>query len=167
MEDIQIDRSLFQRNTHPGAASQWPPHHSIDRPHSPPLPLTKTSTRSPRKSLAGPKKYSHPSAPTQNPHKHCPQNSDQKKTPLLIKRRAGRGNRTLITSLEGWGFTIKLYPHSPSVLCYNKTDHGHRCLRNPTWFYRPFQSVHQSISKITGNAFLPLCQRYFLSQKNS
>ena len=24
---------------------------------------------------------------------------------------AGRGNRTLVTSLEGWSFTTKLYPH--------------------------------------------------------
>ncbi len=23
---------------------------------------------------------------------------------------AGKGNRTLMASLEGWGFTIKLYP---------------------------------------------------------
>ena len=29
---------------------------------------------------------------------------------FLRKRRAGRGNRTLIASLEDWSFTTKLYP---------------------------------------------------------
>ena len=28
--------------------------------------------------------------------------------------RAGEGNRTLMTSLEGWGSTIELRPHRPS-----------------------------------------------------
>ena len=30
---------------------------------------------------------------------------------LNSKNGAGEGNRTLITSLEGWGFTTKLHPH--------------------------------------------------------
>ena len=29
---------------------------------------------------------------------------------IVRKIGAGEGNRTLMTSLEGWGFTIKLHP---------------------------------------------------------
>jgi hypothetical protein len=29
---------------------------------------------------------------------------------LIFRSRAGKGNRTLIASLEGWSFTIKLCP---------------------------------------------------------
>ena len=31
---------------------------------------------------------------------------------VLLWNGAGKGNRTLMASLEGWGFTIKLYPLS-------------------------------------------------------
>ena len=30
-------------------------------------------------------------------------------------RKAGKGNRTLIASLEGWSFTIKLCPRAPKL----------------------------------------------------
>src|SRR3954452_17430165 len=31
------------------------------------------------------------------------------------KERAGRGNRTLLASLEGWSFTTKLYPRGANI----------------------------------------------------
>ncbi len=34
---------------------------------------------------------------------------------LLAQIEAGRGNRTPITSLEGWSFTTKLYPHNTQI----------------------------------------------------
>jgi len=30
---------------------------------------------------------------------------------MALKYGAGEGNRTLVVSLEGWSFTIKLHPH--------------------------------------------------------
>jgi hypothetical protein len=32
---------------------------------------------------------------------------------------AGDGNRTHMTSLEGWGFTIKLHPHTLDIVVTN------------------------------------------------
>ena len=35
------------------------------------------------------------------------------------KSKAGDGNRTHVTSLEGWSFTIKLHPHQNRLANYN------------------------------------------------
>src|SRR5581483_10328581 len=40
--------------------------------------------------------------------------SHARKGETLARRRAGKGNRTLIASLEGWSFTIKLCPQKRS-----------------------------------------------------
>jgi hypothetical protein len=39
---------------------------------------------------------------------------------------AGEGNRTLMTSLEGWGSAIELRPHVRWELCLGTGEHGQR-----------------------------------------
>jgi hypothetical protein len=39
---------------------------------------------------------------------------------LMLKRGAGKGNRTLIASLEGWSFTIKLCPRLRALVRVNR-----------------------------------------------
>jgi hypothetical protein len=51
------------------------------------------------------------------PSPHCPENQKPLVLRGLRKNGAGRGNRTLLASLEGWSFTTKLYP-----LCVYQSD---------------------------------------------
>src|SRR4051812_13727532 len=48
------------------------------------------------------------------------------KQPLLSggEARAGRGNRTLLASLEGWSFTTKLYPRGGNIERRSRTRQG-------------------------------------------
>ena len=39
--------------------------------------------------------------------------------PTLNQAGAGGGNRTLVTSLEGWGFTTKLHPQKKYIFDYH------------------------------------------------
>jgi hypothetical protein len=44
---------------------------------------------------------------------------------LFEKKRAGDRNRTDMTSLEGWGFTIKLRPHLSNIQAFTQTHAFH------------------------------------------
>jgi hypothetical protein len=49
-------------------------------------------------------------------------------------KKAGDGNRTHMTSLEGWGFTIKLRPHYVYLIqqVVKTTHQSQNCQRNNT-----------------------------------